>query len=483
MKKIILSIITIITVAILPKNSLNLVGIANAVDARSCIKLSTGELWYYGNHYRLPIYLDNECSTDVTVYLCFLNEPWSICGVDKRSTYEPGTINKYYKQSMILSPGEQGEADGYTGPKGNSTVDMRWAACSGHRGDFTSVDDITGKYTCSNTAAGQVIVGNNSNSVNNYRIGSGIGSQASLGNSGNSNASNNTDNSNSSSNNLDSTVLVAQIVNVETEDWLGPELEAELSFEKLKKWRMARLGETRFDYCMRRGPFYFESERQEYCTELLSGERLLSFEEQFGKDYGNGSSSSKKHASLGTTSSNNDQNKNFNGETSTPVDGQNCTAAETDGSALNVRATPNGELINRLRNGREIAITQYQNDNKGRPWGYATGYYNGEYRNWGWVFMASLDCGNDSAQTSNNKTLTSSGFAHQCVAAETEDTALNVRATPNGELVNRLRNGRQIEVIQYKNDSKGRPWGYAIGEYNGEHREWGWVFMASVRCQ
>ena len=78
--------------------------------------------------------------------------------------------------------------------------------------------------------------------------------------------------------------------------------------------------------------------------------------------------------------------------------------------------------------------------------------------------------------------ITSPVQAETCFIADPKDTALNVRATPNGEIINRLRNGREVEIERYQDDTKGRPWGYATGEYKGKHRKWGWVFMEAVNC-
>lgn len=70
----------------------------------------------------------------------------------------------------------------------------------------------------------------------------------------------------------------------------------------------------------------------------------------------------------------------------------------------------------------------------------------------------------------------------KCFISDSEDTALNVRDTPNGKIINRLKNGREIIIKAVRHDKKGRPWGYAIGYYKGKLRNWGWVFTASINC-
>jgi hypothetical protein len=156
-------------------------------------------------------------------------------------------------------------------------------------------------------------------------------------------------------------------------------------------------------------------------------------------------------------------------------DAKSCVVSDPTDRALNVRETPNGRVINRLRNGRTVEITQFENDAKGRPWGYATGYYKGRFRNWGWVFMAAVAC--DGAQD------ISQVDGKSCVVADPVDPTLNVRATPNGELINRLRNGRKIKITEIRNDTQGRPWGYAVGNYQGQFRKWGWVFLKMLIVQ
>ena len=158
----------------------------------------------------------------------------------------------------------------------------------------------------------------------------------------------------------------------------------------------------------------------------------------------------------------------------TPVHAQNCIIADPSDTSLNVRETPNGKVINRLRNGRKVVIQSKRNDAKGRPWGYATGLYKGRNRNWGWVFMQSVNCGRVAQRSVSG--------GKKCVINDITDTSLNVRERPNGKVINRLRNGRQVSIIKTSNDSKGRPWGYAVGQYKGQNRNWGWVFMEGVQC-
>ncbi len=155
---------------------------------------------------------------------------------------------------------------------------------------------------------------------------------------------------------------------------------------------------------------------------------------------------------------------------------RDCVIEDASDTSLNVRDSPNGTVINQLRNGRSVTIGAIQNDPRGRPWGHASGQYQGQHRNWGWVFMQSVNCSGTSTRSTSN----SSG--KECIIADPNDSSLNVRDRPNGKVVNRLRNGRKISVVRTKNDSRGRPWGYAVGKYQGRNRNWGWVFMQLVEC-
>ena len=69
-----------------------------------------------------------------------------------------------------------------------------------------------------------------------------------------------------------------------------------------------------------------------------------------------------------------------------------------------------------------------------------------------------------------------------CRVLDRYDTSANVRATPNGQWINALRNGRVVEIKEIRNDYKGRPWAYVTGWYNNQYRNWGWIIMDSLRC-
>jgi hypothetical protein len=59
-------------------------------------------------------------------------------------------------------------------------------------------------------------------------------------------------------------------------------------------------------------------------------------------------------------------------------------------------------------------------------------------------------------------------------------TPLNVRATPNGEILRRVPNGLQVSIIMSENDSRGRPWAFIVRQDNGH--DIGWVFREFLSC-
>lgn len=69
-----------------------------------------------------------------------------------------------------------------------------------------------------------------------------------------------------------------------------------------------------------------------------------------------------------------------------------CEVTDPTRSPLNVRDTPNGKIINALKNGREVYVHETAYDSQGRPWAKVGGYYQGEYRIWGWVFREFISC-------------------------------------------------------------------------------------------
>jgi hypothetical protein len=85
------------------------------------------------------------------------------------------------------------------------------------------------------------------------------------------------------------------------------------------------------------------------------------------------------------------------------------------------------------------------------------------------AFVVALSSGTAKAQT--------------CIVFDPADTGVNIRAMPNGTLINRLRNGRLVTINEIGFDTKGRPWARVAGYYDGRWRYWGWAFMDLLRCR
>lgn len=73
--------------------------------------------------------------------------------------------------------------------------------------------------------------------------------------------------------------------------------------------------------------------------------------------------------------------------------------------------------------------------------------------------------------------------ARLCLVSDPTGTSLNVRDAPNANKINALRNGRRLVVERYDWDERGRSWALVSGEYEGEWRDWGWVFADYLNCR
>lgn len=74
-----------------------------------------------------------------------------------------------------------------------------------------------------------------------------------------------------------------------------------------------------------------------------------------------------------------------------------CLIADPNDTTLNVRDGPRGKVINRLKNGRTVFHLGIKLDARGKSWARVGGVYKGQWRNWGWVFEASLKCSTSEA--------------------------------------------------------------------------------------
>lgn len=68
----------------------------------------------------------------------------------------------------------------------------------------------------------------------------------------------------------------------------------------------------------------------------------------------------------------------------------------------------------------------------------------------------------------------------RCAVTDPTGTLLNIRATPNGEIVGRVDNGVRVAIVDNGMDGRGRPW--VLVRLAGTDRAVGWVFREFVSC-
>jgi glutaredoxin len=69
-----------------------------------------------------------------------------------------------------------------------------------------------------------------------------------------------------------------------------------------------------------------------------------------------------------------------------------------------------------------------------------------------------------------------------CTVATRDRSALSVYDRPNGEFINALRFGRQVDIQNLDEDIQGRVWAKIAGYYEGKSRRWGWVLRRHLDC-
>lgn len=68
----------------------------------------------------------------------------------------------------------------------------------------------------------------------------------------------------------------------------------------------------------------------------------------------------------------------------------------------------------------------------------------------------------------------------RCRVMDPTGTPLNVRDSPNGAVIGRLRNGLLVTRVRDSEDERGRPWAYVVDRSTGEPL--GWVFREFIAC-
>lgn len=68
----------------------------------------------------------------------------------------------------------------------------------------------------------------------------------------------------------------------------------------------------------------------------------------------------------------------------------------------------------------------------------------------------------------------------RCAVTDPTGTPLNIRETPNGEIIGRVTNGAGIRVMNTSFDERGRP--QALISPRGRNHVVGWVYREFVSC-
>ena len=68
----------------------------------------------------------------------------------------------------------------------------------------------------------------------------------------------------------------------------------------------------------------------------------------------------------------------------------------------------------------------------------------------------------------------------QCQVADPTGTALNIRATPNGDIVGAVNNGVSVRLVQTNQDTRGRLW--SLISRVADNQNLGWVYREYVAC-
>jgi Bacterial SH3 domain len=69
-----------------------------------------------------------------------------------------------------------------------------------------------------------------------------------------------------------------------------------------------------------------------------------------------------------------------------------CKVTDPTGTPLNVRSTPNGQIVGTVRNDTEVYIEEVANDDKGQPWGRVSVKSEDKKKVLGWVIREFISC-------------------------------------------------------------------------------------------
>jgi hypothetical protein len=69
-----------------------------------------------------------------------------------------------------------------------------------------------------------------------------------------------------------------------------------------------------------------------------------------------------------------------------------------------------------------------------------------------------------------------------CRVSDPTGTLLNVRSSPNGRIVGKIKNGRNVYIQSVERDAKGKPWVLIAVKEQGQNRVLGFVLREFIGC-
>jgi hypothetical protein len=69
-----------------------------------------------------------------------------------------------------------------------------------------------------------------------------------------------------------------------------------------------------------------------------------------------------------------------------------CRVSDPTGTLLNIRSTPNGRIVGKIKNGRNVYIQSVERDLKGKPWVLISVKERGQFRTLGFVLREFIGC-------------------------------------------------------------------------------------------
>jgi hypothetical protein len=72
--------------------------------------------------------------------------------------------------------------------------------------------------------------------------------------------------------------------------------------------------------------------------------------------------------------------------------GKTCRVTDPTGTPLNARLRPNGKVVNRIKNGRNVYVQSIDRDDEGKPWVLVAIKNQGNYKILGYVLREFISC-------------------------------------------------------------------------------------------